>query len=120
MPLKKEGMHWYLTDEEVQFVRKQLEELRTHMNYVPGKWCLSGLNCKPEVMSLSLLPQMPKKVLLRDISLRTATQVNGVSLTREERCGIFNFSPVPSRSNVIKLGIEKLNHLTGWLSFFSL
>lgn len=85
MPLKKKGIHWYLTDEEVKFIREQLADMRTQMNYVPGKWCLSGLNRKPEVLGFALPDNMPKKVLLRDITLRTAVQVKGVSLTFAER-----------------------------------
>ncbi|MDR1907321.1 MAG: hypothetical protein LBQ43_00470 [Holosporales bacterium] len=101
-------MHWYLTDEEVMFVRNQLAELRTHMNYVPGKWCLSGLNCKPEVMGLSLPDHMPKKVLLRDISLRTALQVNGVSLTKDERVRLLQA--------LSELGVSSFQISMGWRS----
>ncbi len=85
MPLKKTGIHWFLTDEEVKDMREQLDVLHAQGNYEPGKWFLSGLNQKPEVLGSALPDHMPKKVILRDITMRTAEQACGVILTSAER-----------------------------------
>ncbi len=85
MPLKKKGIHWYLTDEEVKFVRDQLNTERAQGIYEPGKWFVSGLNRKPEVLGATLPDRMPKKVVLRDITLRSAEQTPGVNLNPAER-----------------------------------
>ncbi|MBI4190806.1 MAG: hypothetical protein HY525_09755 [Betaproteobacteria bacterium] len=85
MPLKKKGIHWFLTDQEVKVVRDELDSLRATADYEPEKWCLSGLNRKPEALGLALPDHMPKKVKLRDITLRTAEQTAGVVLTIAER-----------------------------------
>lgn len=88
MPLKKMGKHWFLTDEEVKIAQDELEKLRKTADYEPGKWCLSGLNRKPEALGLALPDHMPKKVLVRDITLRTAEQAAGVILSHAERLRI--------------------------------
>ncbi|MFM0501423.1 hypothetical protein [Paraburkholderia caffeinilytica] len=85
MPLKKAGIHWFLTDEEVAVARNELDDLRKTADYEPDKWCLSGLNRKPEALGLALPDHMPKKVLVRDITLRTAEQASGVILSHEDR-----------------------------------
>lgn len=85
MPLKKMGIHWYLTDEEVKFIREQLDSLRARGIYKPGKWFVSGFNRKPEALGATLPDHMPKKVVLRDITLRTAEQTPGAVLTPAER-----------------------------------
>lgn len=85
MPLKKKGTHWYLTDEEVQFIRNQLNSMRPRETYEPGKWYVSNLNRKPEVLGAALPDHMPDSIVLRDITLRTIEQVPGVSITPAER-----------------------------------
>lgn len=85
MPLKKLGMHWYMTDEEVLALRHQLDSMRASGNYKPGKWFLSGFNRKPEVLGATLPDHMPKKVVLKDITLRTAEQTPGIILNPQER-----------------------------------
>jgi isopropylmalate/homocitrate/citramalate synthase len=85
MALKKLGMHWYMTDDEVMALRRQLDDLRANGIYSPGKWYLSGFNRKPEVLGAALPDHMPKKVVLKDITLRTAEQTPGVVLNPEER-----------------------------------
>lgn len=85
MPLEKKGIHWYLTDEEVRFTRDQLDSLRARGVYEPGKWFVSGFNRKPEALGLTLPDHMPKKVTLRDISLRSAEQTPGTALTAADR-----------------------------------
>lgn len=85
MPLKKKGVHWFLTDQEVKSITDELEILRTKGNYNPGKWFLSGLNENPKALGLALPDHMPKKVTIRDITLRTAEQGPGVVLTLPER-----------------------------------
>jgi isopropylmalate/homocitrate/citramalate synthase len=85
MPLEKVGIHWYMTDEEVIALRNQLDGMRSSGNYKPGKWFLSGLNRRPEVLGAALPDHMPKKVVMKDITLRTAEQTPGVVLNPEER-----------------------------------
>lgn len=83
--IQRQGVHWYLTDDEVRFVRGQLEALRPKVAYDPGRSFVSALNFKPEVLSFALPPRMPERVMIRDITLRTAEQVTGVALGLEER-----------------------------------
>ncbi|MBI2907638.1 MAG: hypothetical protein HYX92_08295 [Chloroflexi bacterium] len=85
MALQKAGIHNYLSDDEVQFVRDQLATMRAKETYEPGKWYVSPLNRKPEVLGASLPSRMPKRVTLRDVTLRTAEQVPGVGLTTGDR-----------------------------------
>lgn len=85
MPIKKMGMHWYMTDEEVLDLRNQLDSMRANGIYNPGKWYMSGFNRKPEVLGAALPDHMPKKVVLKDITLRTAEQTPGVVLNPQER-----------------------------------
>jgi isopropylmalate/homocitrate/citramalate synthase len=92
MPLKKLGIHWYMTDDEVIALRKQLDGMRASGNYNPGKWFLSGFNRKPEVLGAALPDHMPKKVVLKDITLRTAEQTPGIILNPEERLRLLRAS----------------------------
>ena len=92
MPIKKLGMHWYMTDDEVIALRNQLDNMRTSGNYNPGKWFLSGLNQRPEVLGAALPDHMPKKVVLKDITLRTAEQTPGIILNPEERLRLLRAS----------------------------
>lgn len=88
MPVVKKGIHWFLSDEEVDVARNELERLRTTADYEPGKWCLSGLNRRPEALGLAMPDHMPRKVLVRDITLRTAEQAAGVVLSHADRLRI--------------------------------
>jgi isopropylmalate/homocitrate/citramalate synthase len=92
MPLKKLGIHWYMIDDEVVALRNQLDSMRASGNYRPGKWFLSGFNRKPEVLGAALPDRMPKKVVLKDITLRTAEQTPGIILNPEERLRLLRAS----------------------------
>lgn len=85
MPLKKKGIHWYLTDEEVQFMRDQFNGLRAPETHNPGKWYVSAFNRKPEALGAALPSRMPPRVSIRDISLRVAEQTPGVALSVSDR-----------------------------------
>ncbi len=76
-----EKQHWYLTDEEVQFIRSEINKRRVPGAYEPGKWSVSRYNRDPEITG----NKFPKSVVLRDITLRTAEQTPVVSLTWNER-----------------------------------
>ena len=78
MPLKKQGIHWFMTDDEVKFVRDQLHSMRSKGVYELGKWYISGFNRKPDVLGQKLPERMPAKVVLKDITLRTAEQTPGI------------------------------------------
>ena len=65
-------LHNYLTDDEVFFMRDQLKDLRKSGVSEPGKWFVSGLNRDPNAIGLALPKQMPKSVVIKDISLRVA------------------------------------------------
>src|SRR5688500_16582380 len=81
----KQTIHNYLTDDEVFFMREQLSQLRSHGVYEPGKWFVSGLNRDPRALGLQLPDTMPKKVILKDITLRVAEQTSGLALSFAER-----------------------------------
>lgn len=76
-----EKKHWYLTNEEVQFIRNEINRHRIPGAYEPGKWSISHYNRRPEVTG----GRYPKSVVLRDITLRTAEQTPVVSLTWDDR-----------------------------------
>lgn len=73
--------HWYLTEEEVQFIRSEINRRRIRGAYEPGKWSVSPYNRDPEVTE----SKYPKSIVLRDITLRTAEQTPVVSLNWDER-----------------------------------
>lgn len=79
------SIHNYLTDEEVQFVRAQLENMRQDGVYNPGKWFVSGFNRKPEALGLTPRNRMPARVTVKDITLRTAEQTPGIALSPLDR-----------------------------------
>ncbi len=73
--------HLYLTEEEVQFIRNEINKLRVPGSYESGKWSVSHYNRRSEVTG----GKYPKSIVLRDITLRTAEQVPVVSLDLDER-----------------------------------
>ncbi len=108
MPLKKLGMHWYMTDAEVLALRKQLDDLRAGGIYQPGKYYLSGFNRKPEALGARLPDHMPKKVVLKDITLRTAEQTPGIILDPQQRLRLLKGSlDVGCRSFQITYGLHR-------------
>ena len=108
MPLKKLGMHWYMTDEEVLALRKQLDDLRANGVYKPGKWYLSGFNRNPAALGQTLPDHMPKKVVLKDITLRTAEQTPGIILDPKQRLRLLKGSlDVGCKSFQITYGLHR-------------
>ncbi len=66
--------------EEVTSFRAALDEYREPGAYEPGKWSVSPLNRRADVVGT-----LPHKVILRDIAIRTTEQMPGVILPPEDR-----------------------------------
>ena len=81
----KNTIHNYLTDDEVYFIRDQLQDLRRHGVYEPGQYFVSGFNRDPKALGLSLPDRMPSSVVLKDITLRVAEQTPGAALSFTDR-----------------------------------
>ncbi len=69
------------TPAEVAALRAGLNRYREPGAYEPGKWMVSPLNRRPEVLGRPF----PAAVTLRDITLRTTEQMPGVVLAPEDR-----------------------------------
>jgi len=87
------------------FIRQQLASLRAQGVYEPGKWFVSGFNRKPEALGATLPDHMPKKVVLRDITMRTAEQTPGAVLTPAERLRLL--------SALVKIGVTSFQVTMG-------
>jgi isopropylmalate/homocitrate/citramalate synthase len=69
------------TDADLEGIRSGLAELRTPGAYEPGKWMVSKYNRDPRVVGSA----GPRRVVIRDITLRTTEQLGGVIVSAEER-----------------------------------
>ena len=68
------------TPQEISVFRKAIDAYRAPGAYEPGKWSVSPLNRRPEIVGT-----MPGKIVLRDIAVRTTEQMPGVVLPAAER-----------------------------------
>ena len=75
----------HLTDEEAARVKAAVTSRRTPKTLVEGKWSVSPLNQDPAVVGQSGGGRLPERVVIRDITLRTAEQCAGVWLTKAQR-----------------------------------
>lgn len=75
----------HLTEQEIAWIRDAVARRRTPKTLVDGKWSVSPLNQDPAVISRCGEGRLPQRVLIRDITLRTAEQAAGVWLTRAQR-----------------------------------
>jgi isopropylmalate/homocitrate/citramalate synthase len=66
--------------DDVKSFQQALDKYRAPGAYEPGKWSVSPLNRRADVAGT-----FPKKVVLRDIAVRTTEQMPGVVLPKEER-----------------------------------
>ena len=67
--------------DEVEAFRAAIDRYREPGAYEPGKWMVSGLNRRRDVVGR----EFPAEVVLRDITPRTTEQMPGVVLPPEER-----------------------------------
>jgi 2-isopropylmalate synthase len=65
---------------ETETFRRAIDRYRAPGSYEPGKWSVSPLNRRPDVVG-----EFPRRVVLRDIALRTTDQMPGVVLSPESR-----------------------------------
>ena len=65
---------------ETETFRRAIDKYRAPGAYEPGRWSVSPLNRRPDVVG-----EFPGKVVLRDIALRTTDQMPGVVLSSENR-----------------------------------
>lgn len=68
------------TPEELKGFREVIDRHREPGSYEPGRWSVSPLNRRADVVG-----RFPRKVVLRDIALRTTDQMPGVVLAPEAR-----------------------------------
>ncbi len=68
------------TPTQVAEFRGMIDRYREPGSYVPGKWSVSPLNRRRDVV-----PAFPHKIVLRDIALRTTDQMPGVVLAPADR-----------------------------------
>ncbi len=80
-------MQEYLNDEEVRFIRSELAKRRASGTYQVGRWSVSPLNRAAEASQIAP-GAFPKRVLLRDITLRTVHQKPGVAVSPEDRVAL--------------------------------
>lgn len=66
--------------EETEAFRCAINKYRAPGAYEPGKWSVSPLNRRAEIVG-----GFPRRVVLRDIALRTTDQMPGVVLSPEDR-----------------------------------
>ena len=71
-------------DDEVSHMRRALDQLRSELSsrgsYEPGRWMVSALNRRPDVVG-----GFVEDVVVRDITLRTTEQMAGVSIVGSDR-----------------------------------
>lgn len=75
----------HLTDQEAKLVKEAVARRRTPKTLVEGKWSVSPLNQDSTVISRYGGGQLPERVVLRDITLRTIDQTPGVWVTEPQR-----------------------------------
>jgi len=78
-------MDSHLTEKEIAVIREAVANRRTPKTLVDGKWSVSPLNQDPAVLGKCADSQLPKQVVIRDITLRTAEQAVGVWLSQPQR-----------------------------------
>ena len=66
--------------DDVKSFQQALDQYRVPGAYEPGKWSVSPLNRRADVAG-----RFPRKVVLRDIAVRTTEQMPGVVLPKEDR-----------------------------------
>ena len=77
------------TPQEISVFRKAIDAYRAPGAYEPGKWSVSPLNRRPEIVGT-----MPGKIVLRDIAVRTTEQMPGVVLPAAERMRLLQQSMI--------------------------
>ena len=80
------------TPQEISVFRKAIDAYRAPGAYEPGKWSVSPLNRRPEIVGT-----MPGKIVLRDIAVRTTEQMPEVVLPAAERPWASTSSPARRR-----------------------
>jgi isopropylmalate/homocitrate/citramalate synthase len=84
------------TPEEIKAMRHAINKFRHPGAYEQGKWMVSYLNRKQDVVN----GHFPEKVILRDITLRTTEQMPGVVATEEERRRLLR--------EIVKVGVPEV------------
>ena len=75
----------HLNEEEAARVKAAVAARRTPRTLVDGKWSVSPLNYDKKIVEGWGKGVLPERVLIRDITLRTAEQCPGVWLTKAQR-----------------------------------
>ena len=72
--------HPVFTPQEISVFRRAIGTYRAPGAYEPGKWSVSPLTRRPEIVGT-----FPRQIVLRDIAVRTTEQMPGVVLPAAER-----------------------------------
>src|SRR5689334_16529734 len=84
------------TNEEISSFRQTIDGLREPGAYVQGKWSVSPLNRRADIVQ----GNFPPRIILRDITLRTTEQMGGVNRSEDERCDFLQ--------EIVKLGVPEV------------
>jgi isopropylmalate/homocitrate/citramalate synthase len=78
-------MGGHLNADEQKAILEAVRRRRTPETYAPGKWSVSPLNRDPVVLGSALPAAYPKRVRIRDITLRTIEQAPNVVIDARQR-----------------------------------
>jgi len=84
------------TEQELKTIREGINGLRQPGAYVEGKWSVSSLNRRQDVVG----GHFASKVILRDITLRTTEQMGGVNRSVDDRCAFL--------AEIVKTGVPEV------------
>ncbi|MBI2907631.1 MAG: hypothetical protein HYX92_08260 [Chloroflexi bacterium] len=73
---------YYLSDEDVRWIRGELAKHRQEGSYMARKWSVSHYNRDAEALAPF---RFPPSVVIRDITLRTINHAHGPGMTRAEK-----------------------------------
>ena len=99
-------MSGHLTNEEQETILAAVRARRTPETYAPGKWSVSPMNRDPRVLSGPLPGHYPRRVRIRDITLRTIEQAPNVVVDGPQRARL--------AEALIDAGVSSL--MLAWLS----
>lgn len=97
----------HLTEKEIASIREAVARRRTPKTLVDGKWSVSPQNQDPAVIGRCGDGRLPERVLIRDITLRTAEQAAGVWLSEAQRRHL--------AEAIVDIGVKAFQ--VTWLSF---
>ncbi|HWC84657.1 MAG TPA: hypothetical protein VG756_32260 [Pseudonocardiaceae bacterium] len=90
------------TAEEIDRFRREIAAQRAPGAYEPGRWSVSPLNRRPDVVGA-----MPESVRLRDATLRSMETLPGVVATDEQKLGYLKALVVAGVGEIVTAGLMR-------------